>query len=134
MGIPIQRVADKLNLKYHTTANIETGNKNPTLEQLKIYGLIFGCEWSELLNEASSLAEIENEFIEIKKYCDEMKKECKKKQVNEDLKINNNIDESINAIAERLIKDKGLIDESKVVNLREGIKMLIKNQAKYLKS
>jgi transcriptional regulator with XRE-family HTH domain len=51
LNLSIQDMADKLNLAYSTVANMETGTKNPTLEQLRQYGLIFGCEWTQIIND-----------------------------------------------------------------------------------
>lgn len=60
LNLSIQDTADKLNLAYSTVANMEAGSKNPTLKQLRAYGLIFGCEWIEII---SKVIEISNNDI-----------------------------------------------------------------------
>jgi transcriptional regulator with XRE-family HTH domain len=63
LNLSIKDVADKLNLAYSTVANMETGSKNPTLEQLIQYGLIFGCEWDEIITNAIKITNNKEELL-----------------------------------------------------------------------
>jgi transcriptional regulator with XRE-family HTH domain len=161
LNLTIQDMADKLNLAYSTVANMETGGKNPTLAQLKAYGLIFGCEWTELLHEVANefnliefqknhvernytperAKELEifngfsSEFEEFTSYFDAIKKEYDEERKNEDSKIKNDIDTAICTILSRYItKDTPAINEREVPNLRDEIIALITMRVQHLTS
>lgn len=65
LNLSIQDTADKLNLAYGTVVNIETGNKKPTLEQLRTYGLIFGCDWLKIIENVMKISSNDVESMNI---------------------------------------------------------------------
>lgn len=132
LGLTIQDVADRLNLKYATVANMEAGWKPPTFKQLKIYELVFNCKIIELLNGAREMAKNKNEQEEVCSYLKAIIKEHEALKASEDLKINNDIDAAINSIAMELATKDTLPVSRDIVDLREEIKAIIKIRAKQL--
>lgn len=152
LNLTIQDVADKLNLKYGTVANMESGGKNPTLKQLEDYGLIFGVTWIEILTEILRILQnnVDNsdsstdegndyikmqfaEFHEYESYYDEIKKEHDARIQAEDEKINIDIDAAIDIIAKRwTTKGDTPVTIRETVFLREEIKSIILNRVKHL--
>lgn len=156
LNLTIQEVADKLNLKYGTVANMETGAKNPTLEQLKTYGLILGCEWTEILDkvlkmvsehtkkfnknltefidEGKSYTEMQfAEFEEFQTYFKDIMKEYEEEKAKENLKINNDIEAVIKIFVDRwTTKDSTPVSQKDIADFREEIIHSIGLRAKHL--
>jgi transcriptional regulator with XRE-family HTH domain len=108
LNLSIKDVADKLNLAYSTVANMETGSKNPTLEQL---------------------------IHEMDSFLKDIKKEYDDETAAENLKINNSIEDAINTYIKRwTTKDTPPIDPKEITDFREEIVHLIGLRVQHLTS
>ncbi len=144
LDLTIQDVADKLDLKYGTVANMESGGKKPTLEQLNQYAVMFGIDngiallslvLADLNLMDTDSEEFRTEFREYGKYFDEIKEEFYEKRASEDLKINIDIDAAIDIIIKRYTtKESTPVNPKEIIFLREEIKSIIQVRANHLLS
>lgn len=49
------KLSHKIGVAYGTMANIESGNKKPTIEQLSKIGEVLNCDWKEFLHDGKKL-------------------------------------------------------------------------------
>lgn len=88
-GFNIQQLADDLGIAYSTMANIESGTKKPTIEQLEKLGEaldyypveLMHIDYDENVYKSLSLEEQENVLNDMKEYLDLIREIQKKRDV-----------------------------------------------------